>query len=131
MEEQNQNFLNELIGCALEKIKELSSSNTIVGESVKTLDGTTIIPISKVSVGYVVGGGEYSNFQNKKKRFPSAGGTGGGVSIVPIGFIIETKGEVKFIDVENKTAYQTIINMLNSVFTSINLKNKEKMNEKD
>ena len=131
MEEQNQNFLNTLIESALDKIKELSSSNTIIGESVKTLDGTTIIPISKVSVGYVIGGGEYSNFQNKKNRFPSAGGTGGGVSIVPIGFIIQQKDDVKFIDVENKTAYQAIVNMLNTIINSINIKNKEKMNEKD
>ena len=64
--------LNKLINSSMDKIKTIVDSSTIVGEKVTTDDGTTIIPISKVSVGYVVGGGEYADLSSRRvaNHFP-------------------------------------------------------------
>lgn len=124
-----QNELDELINSSIQNIKELSQANTIVGDPIISPSGSIIIPISKVSVGYIAGGGQY-NSVNKKLPYPLAGGSGGGVSVTPIGFIVETDTEIKFIDVENKTAYQTILNLANTLLSKINNNMREKEDEK-
>ena len=60
--------INDLISGAMDKIKTLVDSSTIVGESIKTDDGVTIIPISKVTVGFVVGGGEYADLSSRRQQ---------------------------------------------------------------
>lgn len=113
--------INELISSSMEKIKTIVDSSTIVGEKVATEDGTTIIPISKVSVGYVVGGGEYADLSSRRvaNHFPMAGGSSGGMSVTPVGFLIETKGEINFVNVENKSLYQTVLNMFNALLAKV------------
>lgn len=111
-----------LIDGAMEKIKTIVDSSTVIGEKVETEDGTVIIPISKVTVGYVVGGGEYADLSARRvaNHFPMAGGSSGGMSVTPVGFLIESNGEVKFINVENKSLYQTVLNMFNALLNKIN-----------
>ena len=113
--------INELIQGAMDKIKVLIDSSTIIGEKIVTDEGNVIIPISKVTVGYVVGGGEYADLSTRKKNttYPMAGGSSGGVSVSPVGFLIEKDGEISYISVENKTAYQTILNLFNTIMAKI------------
>lgn len=118
MKENNNNFLEDLVIASISKIEELSKSKTIIGEPIISPNGSIIIPISKVSIGYVVGGGEY-NSVSKKQPYPMCGGSGGGIGISPIGFIVETNKEIKFIDVENKSAYQTVLNLVNSMLSKM------------
>lgn len=122
--------LNNLIESAMEKLKVLVDSSTIIGDKVKTEDGTTIIPISKVSVGYVVGGGEYADLSSRRvaNHFPMAGGSSGGMSVSPVGFLIVKADDIKFINVENKTLYQTVLNLFNSIIEK--MKKEEKKYEK-
>lgn len=114
---ENNKSIENLIDGTMRNLHTLIEANTIVGEPVVSPDGTTIIPISKVSVGYVVGGGEYADISRKKKveNYPLAGGSGGGVTISPVGFLINSKNGIRYIDIENKTAYQTVLNLLNKV----------------
>jgi len=65
-------------------------ANTIVGEPITTADGITLIPVSKVSFGFAGGGSDYSQKQTSKSGF--GGGTGAGVSVTPVAFLI-VKGE--------------------------------------
>ena len=65
---------------SMESIREMVDVNTVVGEPVKTQDGSTIIPISKVSFGFVAGGGEYPGTM-QCADMPFAGGAGAGVSV--------------------------------------------------
>ena len=118
--------INELISSSMEKIKTIVDSSTIVGEKVVTDDGSTIIPISRVSVGYVVGGGEYADLSSRRvaNHFPMAGGSSGGMSVTPVGFLIESSGEIKFVNVENKSLYQTVLNMFNALLSKVE-KNEE------
>ncbi len=114
--------INGLIDSAMEKIKTIVDSSTIIGEKVETDDGTTIIPISKVTVGYVVGGGEYADLSARRvaNHFPMSGGSSGGMSVSPVGFLIVSNGEVRFINVENKSLYQTVLNMFNALLAKVN-----------
>ena len=120
--------INGLIDSAMEKIKTIVDSSTIIGEKVETDDGTTIIPISKVAVGYVVGGGEYADLSARRvaNHFPMAGGSSGGMSVTPVGFLIVSNGEVRFINVENKSLYQTVLNMFNSLLAKVNEQEEKK-----
>ena len=70
--------IESLMGTSMESIREMVDVNTVVGEPVHTQDGSTIIPISKVSFGFVAGGGEYGSVQAGENRedMPFAGGAG-------------------------------------------------------
>ena len=121
----NSTSINDLISSAVDKIKTIVDSSTIIGESIVTPDGTTIIPISKVTVGFVVGGGEYADLSARRvaNHFPMSGGSSGGMSVSPVGFlIIKESGDVDFVNVENKTLYQTVLNMFNSLLAKLDRK---------
>ena len=82
--------IEELMKTAMESIKEMVDVNTIVGDAVQTVDGTVIIPVSRVSFGFAAGGGEYAKGDNRNQdsKFPFAGGSGAGVSINPVAFMV-------------------------------------------
>ena len=119
--------INQLIENAMDKLKGLVDCGTVIGDKVETSDGTTIIPVSRVAVGYVVGGGEYADLSARRvaKHFPMAGGSSGGMSITPVGFLIEKQGEISFVNVENKSMYQTILNLFNTIMAKMNKEEKE------
>lgn len=123
--------INDLISNAFDKIKTIVDTRTIVGEGLDLSDGTVIIPISKVTVGYVVGGGEYADLSARRvaNHYPLSGGSGGGMSVTPVGFLIEKDGDVTFVNVENKTLYQTVLNMFNTFLNA--MQKEEKAEEKD
>lgn len=121
----NTNFLEDFVSTAISKVEDLVKTKTVIGEPIVTPMNTTIIPVNKVSVGYVVGGGEYDSTK-KKLSYPTCGGSGGGASISPIGFIVENNSEIKFIDVANKSAYQTILNLVNTIMSKFQVKDDEK-----
>lgn len=109
--------IENLINGTMENLHTLVEANTIIGDKIFTPDGSVIIPISKVSVGYVVGGGEYIDVARKKKleTFPLAGGSGGGVTVTPVGFLISNGGVVEYIDIENKTAFENALKIINKI----------------
>ena len=113
--------MQSLIESAMDKLKGVIDSSTVIGDKVETSDGTTIIPVSKVTVGYVVGGGEYADLSSRRvaNHFPMAGGSSGGMSLSPVGFLIVNDEGVKFINVENKSLYQTILNLFNSILSKM------------
>ena len=124
--------IKKLIDGAMDKIKGIIDSSTVIGEKLETNDGTTIIPISKVTVGYVVGGGEYADLSARRvaNNYPMAGGSSGGMSLTPVGFlIIMSTGEVKFVNVENKSLYQTVLNMFNSLLARMEKEKCESQSE--
>lgn len=132
----NSTSINDLIASAVDKIKTIVDSSTIIGESIVTPDDTTIIPISKVTVGFVVGGGEYADLSARRvaNHFPMSGGSSGGMTVSPVGFlIIKVNGDVDFVNVENKTLYQTVLNMFNTLMSKLDKdkEQEEKEDEKD
>lgn len=99
---QQQHPIDNMMQTTMESIRGMVDVNTVVGAPVMDQKGTTIIPISKVSFGFVAGGGEYAIEDNKQKPvptdiFPFAGGTGAGVSVQPVGFLVVTDKQVKML----------------------------------
>jgi len=70
-------------------------ANTIVGEPITTADGITLIPVSKVSFGFVGGGSDFTQKHDHKSGF--GGGTGAGVHITPVAFVVAKNGDVDII----------------------------------
>lgn len=92
--------LEGLMGTSMEKIRELVDVNTIIGEPVESPDGTIIIPVSKVSFGFVSGG---SDIPAGVPKEVFAGGTGAGVTIKPQAFIvIDRDGKVSMLELGAK-----------------------------
>ena len=77
------------------KIKEMIDVNSVIGDPITTADGVTIIPVSKVSVGFGGGGSDYA----KSSRDAFGGGAGGGMSVTPICFLIVSNGNVRMMPV--------------------------------
>jgi len=113
--------IDRLIASAMDKIKGITNISTVVGEPIE-IGSFIIIPVSKVSVGFIVCGGEYG--ADKKdikvtKNYPFTGGSGGGVSVSPIGFIFFNGKDSKFIKVDGKTPYDKILESIPSIINSV------------
>ena len=85
---------------AIAKIREMVDVNSVIGDPITTPDGTTIIPVSKVSVGFGGGGSDYvSRNVNKLDNHPFGGGAGGGIKVTPIACLIVKEGSVRMLPV--------------------------------
>ena len=91
--------INNLMGTVMENIKGMIDVNTIIGEPVETSNGTMIIPISKVGFGFAAGGSEIPTKNPGEKPF--GGGSGAGVSISPVGFLVVTADQIKMVPVSS------------------------------
>ncbi|MCJ8011130.1 GerW family sporulation protein [Paenibacillus sp. KQZ6P-2] len=105
-----------LMQTAMENIKAMVDVNTIVGDPVQTPDGSVILPISRVGFGFAAGGSEFNmdmankdapaggqNQADLKSSMPFGGGSGGGVSIRPIAFLVVSKEGVNIVPLDNQT----------------------------
>lgn len=81
------------------KIREMVDVNSVIGQPITTPDGVTIIPISKVSVGFGGGGSDFVSRNVNHQENPFGGGAGGGVKIVPIAFLVVKDGNVRMLPV--------------------------------
>ncbi len=93
--------LQGLMDVALQRIKDMVDSNTIIGEPITMADGTLILPVSKVSFGFASGG---SDFPSKTPKELFGGGSGAGVSIAPIAFLVVKDGNVRMIQLASQDA---------------------------
>lgn len=87
--------LNDLMRSAMEKVREMADTNAIVGQPITTPDGVTLIPISKVSLGFGCGGGDYGKVQPRS----FGGGSGAGVNIAPVAFLVIKDGITRVLPV--------------------------------
>ncbi len=114
----NEHPIQGLMQTAMENIKEMVDVNTIVGDPVETPDGSSVIlPISKVGFGFAAGGSDYVMDKEKDQQAnqgdgggmnaqiapPFGGGSGGGVSITPIAFLVVNTDGVKVVPLDNNT----------------------------
>lgn len=90
-----------IMGISMDKIREMVDVNTIIGDAITSPDGTTIIPVSKVSFGFASGGSDLP--AQAAERF--AGGSGAGVTVKPVAFIvIKTDGNVQLLEIGKKSS---------------------------
>lgn len=121
------NKIKNLVDSSLESIRQMVDVNCVIGEPVSIPDGSVLIPISKVAVGFVSGGGEYSDLNSKRNLddFPMAGGTGGGYSVSPIGFFVLKNNKFKMVHADKSSAYLTLLKNATEVLKKM-AENKEK-----
>lgn len=92
------NNVENVLGSAIDGIKKMIDVNTVIGDPVKISDNTTIIPVSKVSIGFVSGG---STFGKQLANENFGGGAGGGVKVTPIAFLTVTDDNVRLVSVSD------------------------------
>jgi len=110
--------INSLMDTTMKKIRELIDANTIIGDPITTPDGTTIIPVSKVTYGFASGGSDLPTKKDNRECF--GGGSGAGVTIQPIGFLTISKGSVRMIPIEKYDgAADRIVGMIPEAFDKI------------
>ena len=121
--------LPDMMGNSFGKIKEMVDVNTIIGDPIQTPEGVTIIPVSKVKVGFAGGGSDFAPKgypANKDNAF--GGGSGAGVTITPVAFLV-IKGEaVRLIPVAEPAAnsVERLIEMLPDLIDQISALAKKK-----
>lgn len=91
--------LPNMMDSTIEKIRQMVDVNSVVGEPITTADGTTIIPVSKVSVGFAGGGSDFVSKRQTQGENPFGGGVGAGVKVTPIAFLVIKDGAVRMIPV--------------------------------
>ena len=102
----------------LESIRDMIDVNTVIGEPIATADGSTVIPISRVSFGFVAGGGEYprrdapKQEDGERRALPFAGGTGAGVSVSPLGFLVTHGDQVRLLPAQSYQPIDRIIELI-------------------
>ena len=103
------------------KIRELISVNSVVGDPITTPDGVTIIPVSKVSVGFGGGGSDFVSKNANKQENPFGGGAGGGVKVDPIAFLVVSNGNVRLLPVAAaaSTTADRIVEMVPDVLDKV------------
>lgn len=119
--QKENNRINNIIETALKNIGALVDVNTVIGKPIKTEDNDKIVPISKVTLGVLSGGGEYGKVTIFKSNsdLPFSAGNGAIISVKPCGFLIkDANNDYKFISVDNNP-YQKILDKATDILTSI------------
>ena len=111
--------IESLMTTTMENIRDMIDVNTIIGDAIVAADGTTVIPISRVSFGFVAGGGEYtvqshSRIANPQppRELPFAGGTGAGVTVQPLGFLVTGQDQVRLLPAQPYAPIDLIIELM-------------------
>lgn len=117
-----------LMKTAMESLKEMVEVNTIVGDPVETPDGSVIIPISRVTFGFAAGGSEFETTDENqqpagndkaKNNLPFGGGSGGGVTLQPVAFLVVGQGQVRLLPVDNNLLLDRLIDLTPQVINQI------------
>ena len=120
-----------LMNTAMNSIKDMIDVNTIIGEPIETNNNIIIIPISKVGVGFAAGGSEFkgetvNEYSRKEKeeaiqyRLPFGGGSGAGVSISPIAFLVVQQNNVKLLPVSHSSSIDRLLDYVPDLMEKIN-----------
>ena len=135
--------IEKILNASMNSIKDMIDVNTIVGDAIQASNNTVIIPVSKVSFGFASGGSEFKGetideYNKKDKdeqiqyRLPFGGGSGAGVSINPIAFLIVQADVVKLLPVDHSTPMDKILDYMPDLIEKANnIMNKCIQNKKD
>jgi sporulation protein YtfJ len=101
-----------LMKTAMESIKDMVDVNTIVGDPVETPDGSVIMPISRVTFGFAAGGSEFQAEKGSPgPEYPFGGGSGAGVTVQPVAFLVVGNGSVRMLPVDSNTTVERLVDL--------------------
>lgn len=123
------NAIEGVMGVSMEKIREMVDVNTIIGDPISAANGTTIIPVSKVSFGFASGGSDLPTQAAEK----FAGGAGAGVTVKPVAFIVvKADGDVQLMELGAKSSpVEGIVDAIPGVIEKIKGMVADKKSKKD
>ena len=107
-------------------LKSVLSADTVLGSPIVTNDGVSLIPICRITMGFLTGGGEIT--AGGYSDYPFAGGSGTGMSINPVGFLVCDKTKVKLISLEEKGIAEYIAKTVPDILRAVMGKKDEKEN---
>ncbi len=114
------NKIKDLMSSSMNDLSDMTDVNAVVGKPIYTPDGTTVIPICKVTMGFMTGGGEYGEVRQLKndKDSPFAGGSGAVISMKPVGFLTSNNDGVRLISTD-KDVYTRLFETAEEFFEKI------------
>ena len=139
----NEHPIEGLMLTAMNSIREMVDVNTIIGEPIETSNNIIIIPISKVRFGFAAGGSEFKGetideYSKKDKeeqiqyRLPFGGGSGAGVSISPVAFLVVQGETVKLLPVSHSSSIDKLLDYIPDLMEKANnILNKQMNNKKE
>jgi len=105
----------------MESIKDVVKVSTVVGDPVTAPDGSVIIPVTKVSCGFGATGVEIPAKSATKEEYPFGGGSGGGLSVEPVGFMVLKEGNVRVVPMSTEqTTVEKIVDMAPGLMDKLN-----------
>ena len=114
------NKIKDLMSSSMNDLSDMTDVNAVVGKPIYTPDGTTVIPICKVTMGFMTGGGEYGEVRQLKndKDSPFADGSGAVISMKPVGFLTSNNDGVRLISTD-KDVYTKLFETAEEFFEKI------------
>ena len=109
--------LEKIFQHSLEGIKNMINSDTVIGNPIETSDGTTIIPYSRVTVGYGIGGIDGGKSETKSDSM--YGGSGGGLTMQPLGFLVVSNGSANIVKIDESSTADKLLDVVPGVFDTI------------
>lgn len=112
----NQHPVESLMRSTMENLKDMIDVNTVIGDAVETKDGSYIVPISKVTFGFVSGGSEFKNdcvqVRDNLPSNPFGGGSGAGITVKPVAFLVLRHDAVRLLPVDQNNTYDRIVDSI-------------------
>lgn len=121
--EHTEHPIERIMDSAFGKMRMLTDADIIVGNPIVMSDGSTVVPISKISIGIVTGGGEYC--EKQQNEYPFAGASGAGMSVSPVCFLVNDGKSVKMLNVGSKSVIDKVVETVPEVVRSIFGKKKQ------
>ncbi|MGL4989983.1 MAG: GerW family sporulation protein [Sarcina sp.] len=115
---ENKHPIENLLKSTMENLKDMIDVNTVIGDGIETPDGSFILPISKVSFGFASGGSEFPKDKNSitpEGRYPFGGGSGSGVSVKPVAFLVIKQDTIRLLPVDQNNTYDRIVDKIPQV----------------
>lgn len=116
------NKIEEVMTSSIKNLQSLIDVDVVIGKPIFQNELMTIVPLTKVILGYIAGGGEYySELKEMRKdtEYPFSGGSGGGLNLQPIGFLVIKNACVEIVKIEEKSALEKLIDIVPEITSFI------------
>ena len=118
---ENKHELENLMRSTMENLRDMIDVNTVIGDTIETADGNYIVPISRVSFGFASGGSEFGTLAKRDDfdKYPFGGGSGAGVSVKPVAFLVIRGDSVRLLPMDYDTTVDRIVDSVPDLLESV------------